>query len=542
MALSRRELLASAAAGAGALALGPAFLREALAAPAVAGASPYGPLGGPDANGLMLPPGFTSRLIARGNLPVEGTTYLFPIFPDGQATFRTKDGGWILTTNSEVPLDLGAGASATRFRADGTIAGSYRILGGTHFNCAGGPTPWGTWISCEEADDGIVFETDPAGVLPAQARPALGVFRHEAVAVDPVGGRLYLTEDSFPGGFYRFTPTRYPDLAAGLLEIAQVAADGKVTWHKVPDPSTTQTGTPTAVQVPGATAFGNGEGIWYARGVLYFTTKTDKKVWAYRPETEVIEVLFDRALAESSSLDAVDNVTVSAAGDVLVCEDGGNMEIGLITSRRQVSPLLQFVGPQHEQSEVCGVVFSPDGKRLYCTSQRSFAGQGAVYEISGPFKTPSGGMPADLVFGPPAGEARPNGPLNPGGDRKDPNGKLKAKKKISRRALTRQGLKVTLQLDEAAIVAARLDSADLENEPQGGRPMARPKRTVLARTQARFERNQGSVKLVLVPDKAGRRALNRVNDRVRGRVLVSAVDGAGNETVLTTKIEIGAAG
>jgi hypothetical protein len=373
------------------------------------------------------------------------------------------------------------------------------------------------------------------------ARPALGVFQHEAVAVDPVGGQLYLTEDNVGAGFYRFTPTRYPDLSAGVLEIAQVALDGKVTWLVVPDPTTVQTGVRTAQQVPGSTPFANAEGIWYARGVCYFTTKTDKKVWAYHVEEERLEIIFDRELALDSSLDAVDNVTVSAVGDVLVCEDGGNMEIGLITSDRHVSPLLQFVSAEHGGSEVCGVTFDPSGTRLYCTSQRA-SGGGAVYEITGPFKTPKGGMPSDLTFGPPAGEARPNGPLNPGADRKDPNGKLKAKKKIGRKALERDGLAVTLELNEAAQVAARLDSADLEKEPRGNRPFARAKRTVLAQTARRFENNQGKAKLVLLPDKAGRKALKKNKGVVKARVLVSAVDAAGNETALEIKIEIGAAG
>lgn len=117
----------------------------------------------PDANGLLLPAGFTSRVVARGNAAVIG--------------------GWILVVNSEV-LDQG-GVSALRFAPDGTIVDAYRILSGTSTNCAGGATPWNAWLSCEEVDRGRVWECDPAGQQAARVLPALGTFKHEAAAVDP---------------------------------------------------------------------------------------------------------------------------------------------------------------------------------------------------------------------------------------------------------------------------------------------------------------------------------------------------------------------
>ena len=214
---TRRQLLSTGLAAGGAIALGPAFW-EALARPVRRGRSPYGPLGEPDDNGLRLPEGFTSRVVARGLEPVAGTTYSWHIFSDGAATFRTSGGGWILVSNSETPtatdlpirrgLPGEGGASAIRFAADGEIEDAYRILSGTSSNCAGGATPWGTWLSCEETDDGLVWECDPRGEAEAEALPALGVFKHEAVCVDRKRGRLYLSEDESGGGFYRFTPDK----------------------------------------------------------------------------------------------------------------------------------------------------------------------------------------------------------------------------------------------------------------------------------------------------------------------------------------------
>ena len=154
-------------------------------------------------------------------------------------------------------------------------------------------------------------------------------------------------------------------------------------------------------------------------------------------------MLFDHAVAPDASLDAVDNVTVSAAGEIFVCEDGGNMEIGLITPEREVSPFLRFTGPAHPtegefKSEVCGVVFDPSGTRMYCTSQRahpqssSVPGPGAVYEISGPFTQPA--VPVANPFGLPAGERR-GGPLRAASEIR-----VKVPRRIRSRRLRRSGL------------------------------------------------------------------------------------------------------
>ena len=382
---------------AGSLALGPSFWREALAAPATPGPGPYGPLGSPNEFGLAVPQGFSSRLIAKGGAPLPGTSYDFPIFPDGSSTFPLSDGGWILAVNSESPsppgtpigpvgggLQSGGGASGIRFGADGSVQAGYRILSGTNTNCAGGKTPWGTWMSCEEVDNGLVWECDPAGQKPPVSRPAMGVFKHEAIAVDPAGRRIYLTEDTGDSGFYRFTPNKYPDCSSGLLEIAFVSADGVVTWNRVPDPSAASK--PTRKQT-GMTEFKRGEGIWFDSGIIYVATTSDNKIHAYDPVTETIEVVYDQKIGDGP-LNGVDNVTAAPSGDIYVCEDNGTsqIDIGILTPEGEVARFLTASGSQHEQSELTGVCFDPSGKRMYFGAQRSLGGPGALFEVTGPFR------------------------------------------------------------------------------------------------------------------------------------------------------------
>jgi uncharacterized protein len=378
--------------------------------PAGGGVGPYGSIEGrePDPNGLLLPDGFTSRRLAVAGEPVGDTGYRWHVFPDGAATFDDGDGGWFYVCNSEVFAPDGAGgASAIHLGAAGEIADAYPVLEGTTANCAGGPTPWGTWLSCEERTDGLgqVWETDPTGETPGEARPALGRWSHEAVAVDPDGETLYLTEDNPGGKLYRFTPEAYPDLSAGRVEAAVVAADGAVTWVEVTDPSAASGATRDQVQT--ATTFPGNEGIWYHDGTIVFTSKGDNRVHAIDIAGQRYSLLWDGT--STDPLGGVDNVTVAAAsGDVFVAEDGGNMELVLITPDGDVVPFARAVGPGHEGSEITGPVFSPDGTRLYFSSQRGptpgtlteIAGDrgvtgdsrngGVTWEVTGPFRTVEG--------------------------------------------------------------------------------------------------------------------------------------------------------
>ena len=389
-AVSRRTVLRAALGGAG-LALTAPLLRPGRAR--ATGSPP--PLGPPDANGLRLLPGFTSRVVARaGQPPIAGGAYRWHASPDGGATFGVPGGGWIYVSNSELPENQG-GTGALRFDATGTVIDAYPILTGTSVNCAGGPMPWGTWLSCEEFPLGRVWECDPFGKRDAVVRPALGVFMHEAVAVDPVGKRLYLTEDHPAGRFYRFTPTAsLPtgayDLSAGLLEVAQVTNEGPdgvsgpVTWQTVPDPSAAHT--PTNQQVPSSTAFPGAEGIAIHAGVAYFTTKYDNRVWAYDLQRQAIGVLYDDDRFDDPVLSGVDNVTITPGGSILVAEDLGDMQLVAIVPGGPVYPILQVV--DHVGSEITGPAFDPSGTRLYFSSQRGPGGllhEGVTYEVRGPF-------------------------------------------------------------------------------------------------------------------------------------------------------------
>jgi secreted PhoX family phosphatase len=349
---------------------------------AAGGPGPYGALAATaDANGWQLPAGFSSRVIATSGVPVLPSLYLWHSDPDGGATFSTGDGGWIYTSNSEASSTGGAGM--VRFDSTGQVVDARRILSGTSRNCAGGPTPWGTWLSCEETLTGQVWECDPAGVTAAVARPALGRFNHEAAAVDPVRRHVYLTEDAPDGGLYRFSPAAWPDLSAGTLQVMTEAA-GVLGWANVPDPDGSPT--PTKQQVPGMKVFNGGEGLWYDGGRVYVTTKGDNQVRAYDPVANTLTVVYDDNTSPTPVLTGVDNVTVSRAGDVYVAEDGGNMELVILSVEGDHAPFARLTGVTG--SELTGPAFSPDGSRLYVSSQRS---PGRTYEISGPFRATAGG-------------------------------------------------------------------------------------------------------------------------------------------------------
>ncbi len=341
----------------------------------------------PDANGLRLPAGFRSRVIAHtGRTVLPGSSYLWHKSPDGGACYAADDGGWVYVSNSEVKVsDGGGGVGAVRFDAQGNILAAYPILQNSDNNCAGGKTPWQTWLSCEEVDRGMVHECDPFGSSAAVVRPALGRFKHEAVAVDTDNGHLYLTEDETDGCLYRFIPSQpLPALEAGQLEVAEaIEKDGTVqlVWHAVPDPQAATTA--TRHQVDKDTHFNGGEGIAFHAGLIHFTSKGDNRVWRLDTRRQQLEVLYDVKTAAAPHLSGVDNVTITASGDVLVAEDGGDMQIVLLAPNGIVLPIVQIVG--QDESEICGPAFDPSFQRLYFSSQTgplNLDSDGITYEIS----------------------------------------------------------------------------------------------------------------------------------------------------------------
>jgi len=450
---SRRNFLRISSAAVGSIALPSAF--GAFMGRTAAGESRkvgYGPLAPvkDETTGLpllQLPEGFSYRSFGwTGDALVTGQKT--PAAHDGMAVIQVDDEGVItLTRNHELsgdgtPFVTGnmtydnmSQGGCTNLTFDG-IKGEWLSavpsLSGTVKNCAGGPTPWNTWLSCEEdvsgpgtvddgktlnykKDHGWIFEVSVDGGDPRPIKD-MGRFVHEALAVDPATGWVYETEDRAMSGLYRFKPNVKGDLhQGGSLEMLKVAGADDLRrnvdanreydceWVKIDDPhrghspgKTDEQGVYYQGRNAGGTTFARLEGCWYGNGVIYFDATSGGnaragQIWSYNPATEKLKLIFESP--SNKVLDSPDNLAVSPRGGIVLCEDGGVVPQrmhgltpdGELFNLAANNVMLQgqrngFEG-DYRGSEWAGATFSPDGNWLFANIQTP----GITVAITGPW-------------------------------------------------------------------------------------------------------------------------------------------------------------
>ncbi len=402
---------------------------------------------------LALPKGFEYTVIGKvgGVMADKNAT---PAKHDGMATFKVGSELRIVrnheVTNSRLPIkgspiganpyDETAGGGTTTLVIDKKtrlIKRDFVSLSGTLVNCAGGSTPWGSWISCEETTFGQSIRTDARGnktggfakphgycfEVAASANSAvtpipltaMGRFEHEAIAVDKKSGVVYLTEDMTPAGFYRFLPKRNKRLAeGGVLQMLKVkdkdnydtrkgqkaGAGFTADWVTIENPDPPEADIdPRAMQKEGfkkgAALFTRLEGCCAdERGRIYFdaTNGGDNgggQIWMYEPTAKNegrLTLLFESPSREI--LDMPDNICLRPkSAHLFICEDSDYIGTGgtrdqfmrILTPNGRIADFAKNITPKFEASEFAGSTFSKDGKTLFVNLQNV----GATFAIWG---------------------------------------------------------------------------------------------------------------------------------------------------------------